>query len=179
MLFYPRRDRNCPAEWHDTSWHGDMIAQLLGPEIDSLIREKKFAALKDCFKDCPPADIAELLSDLPDEDKVVVFRLLPQDLAKRTFEYLARRDQRSLLRAMGREEVVRVLNEMSPDDRTALLEELPATAVTELLKLLSPEELKVAQTLLNYPEHSVGRLMTPDFIRSEERRVGKECRSRW
>jgi magnesium transporter len=141
-----------------------MIAQLIGPEIETLIQERKFSALKDAFKQWPPADIAELLSDLPAEDQVVVFRLLPQDLAERTFEYLGRHDQRTLLHAMGREEVVRVLNEMSPDDRTALLEELPAGAVTELLKLLSPEELKVAQTLLNYPEESVGRLMTPDFI---------------
>jgi magnesium transporter len=53
---------------------------------------------------------------------------------------------------------------MSPDDRTALLEELPGAAVAQLLTLLSPEEKAVAQTLLNYPEGSVGRLMTPDFI---------------
>jgi magnesium transporter len=57
---------------------------------------------------------------------------------------------------------------MSPDDRTALLEELPATAVKELLRLLSPKELQVAQQLLNYPERSVGRLMTPDFIAIRE-----------
>src|SRR5262249_35996402 len=58
----------------------------------------------------------------------------------------------------------RILNDMSPDDRTALLEELPSAAVVQLLQLLSPEEKAVARTLLNYPEHSVGRLMTPDFI---------------
>jgi len=101
---------------------------------------------------------------LPVGDQVIVFRLLSQEVASRTFEYLSHHNQRQLIQAMGREDVVRVLNEMSPDDRTALLEELPATAVTELLKLLTPEELRVAQTLLNYPEQSVGRLMTPDFI---------------
>jgi magnesium transporter len=141
-----------------------MFAQLLGPEIQSLIEERNFSALKDCFKEWSPPEIAELISELPVNDQVVVFRLLPQELASRAFEYLGHPHQRSLIQAMGREDVVRVLNEMSPDDRTALLEELPPTAVTELLKLLSPEELRVAQTLLNYPEHSVGRLMTPDFI---------------
>jgi magnesium transporter len=141
-----------------------MFAQLLGPEIQLLIEERNFSALKDCFKDWSPPEIAELISELPISDQVILFRLLPQELAGRAFEYLDHQNQRSLIQAMGREDVVRVLNEMSPDDRTALLEELPPAAVTELLKLLSPEELRVAQTLLNYPEHSVGRLMTPDFI---------------
>jgi magnesium transporter len=141
-----------------------MFAQLLGPEIQLLIEERNFSALKDCFKDWSPPEIAELISELPISDQVILFRLLPRELAGRAFEYLDHQNQRSLIQAMGREDVVRVLNEMSPDDRTALLEELPPAAVTELLKLLSPEELRVAQTLLNYPEHSVGRLMTPDFI---------------
>jgi magnesium transporter len=141
-----------------------MFAQLLGPEIQLLIEERNFSALKDCFKDWSPPEIAELISELPINDQVILFRLLPQELAGRAFEYLDHKNQRSLIQAMGREDVVRVLNEMSPDDRTALLEELPPAAVTELLKLLSPEELRVAQTLLNYPEHSIGRLMTPDFI---------------
>ena len=65
---------------------------------------------------------------------------------------------------MGREEVTSILNEMSPDDRTALLEELPSSAAKQLIMYLSAEERKVAQTLLNYPENSVGRLMTPDYV---------------
>jgi len=69
---------------------------------------------------------------------------------------------------MGQEHAVHILNTMSPDDRTALIEELPSAAVTQLLRLLSPGELKVAQSLLNYPEGSVGRLMTPDFIAVHE-----------
>jgi magnesium transporter len=141
-----------------------MFAQLLGPEIEALINERRFGELKEFVKELSPPDAAELIAELPDERKVIVFRLLPHELAHRTFEYLEHQDQRKLIHAMGREDVARILNEMSPDDRTALLEELPPTAVTEVLKLLSPEELKVARTLLNYPEHSVGRLMTPDFI---------------
>lgn len=141
-----------------------MFAQLLGPEIQLLIQERNFTALKDCFKDWSPPEIAELISELPINDQVILFRLLPRDLAGRAFDYFTHHDQRRLIQAMGREDVVRVLNEMSPDDRTALLEELPPAAVTELLKLLTPEELRIAQTLLNYREHSVGRLMTPDFI---------------
>ena len=69
---------------------------------------------------------------------------------------------------MGHAEAARILNDMSPDDRTALLEELPGAAVVQLLQLLSPEEKAIAQALLNYPEDSVGRLMTPAFISVRE-----------
>ncbi len=141
-----------------------MFGKLLEPEIRSLIHERDFAGLRQIFCEWPPADLAELISDLPEEDQVVLFRMLPHNLAGPTFEYLSRHDQKRLLQAMGREDIVRVINEMSPDDRTALLEELPASAVKELLRLLSPRELRIAQQLLNYPERSVGRLMTPDFI---------------
>jgi len=141
-----------------------MFGTLLGPEIQVMIRERNFNALRETFAEWPPADMAELIADLPPEDQVIVFRVLPHDLAASTFEYLQREDQQRLLQGMGKEEVVKIINEMSPDDRTALLEELPSTAVTQLLQLLSPAELAKAKSLLGYPEKSVGRLMTPDFI---------------
>jgi len=141
-----------------------VFGKLLGPEIQTLIHERNFTALKEIFCEWPPADVAELITDLPDEDQVILFRILPRGLAGQAFEYLSRDDQKRLLQAMGKEEVVKVINEMSPDDRTALLEELPASAVTQLLQLLTPEERVKAKNLLGYPEHSVGRLMTPDFI---------------
>src|SRR5205814_4015066 len=79
-----------------------------------------------------------------------------------------------LLRAMAHEQVVGILNEMSPDDRTALLEEMQSAAARQLIRLLTPEERRVAQTLLGYPEGSVGRLMTPDFIPVHENWTVKE-----
>ena len=65
---------------------------------------------------------------------------------------------------MADEQVVAILNEMSPDDRTALLEEMPSVAARQLIQLLTPEERQIARLLLGYPEGSGGRLMTPDFI---------------
>src|ERR1700746_657795 len=69
---------------------------------------------------------------------------------------------------MAHEQVAAILNEMSPDDRTALLEEMPSAAARQLIRLLTPEERRVAIALLGYPEGSVGRLMTPDFIQVRE-----------
>src|SRR5436190_13508603 len=65
---------------------------------------------------------------------------------------------------MAHEQVVAILNEMTPDDRTALLEEMPSAAARQLIKLLTPDERRIAQALLGYPEGSIGRLMTPDFV---------------
>src|SRR5205809_1815418 len=84
------------------------------------------------------------------------------------FEYLDFDAQQKLLRAMAHEQVVAILNEMAPDDRTALLEELPSAAARQLIRLLTPEERRIATALLGYPEDSVGRLMTPDFIAVDE-----------
>lgn len=142
-----------------------MLSQLLQPEIRALIDERNLSTLKEILSDWTPADIADLFTTLPEENEhVIIFRLLPHDLAADTFEYLDFDTQMSLIKAMGKEEVTSVLNEMSADDRTALLEELPSAAAKQMIMMLSPEERKIATSLLGYPENSVGRLMTPDYI---------------
>jgi magnesium transporter len=141
-----------------------MLSQLLQPEIKSLINERKLSTLKEVLSEWSPADIAELISELTENEQAVVFRVLPYDLAADTFEYLEFDMQVTLLKAMGKEEVASILNEMSPDDRTALLEDLPSTAARQMIMLLSAEERNIARTLLGYPEDSVGRLMTPDYL---------------
>ena len=141
-----------------------MLGYLIGPELKELIAERNFFALREAFAEWSPADIAECITDLAPEEQAVVFRILPHTLAADAFEYLDSDAQHALLKAMGTGEAARILNEMSADDRTAFLEELPGAAVVQLIQLLSPEEKAIAQTLLNYPEGSVGRLMTPDFI---------------
>lgn len=151
-----------------------MVGNLLLPEIKSLIAARDFNGLRDIFKEWPPADVAEVILDLPDDEQVILFRVLPTALAADVFEYIGIEEQQRLLRAMAHEQVVGILNEMSPDDRTALLEELPSAAARQLIRLLTPEERRIAQALLGYPEGSVGRLMTPDFIAVHEDWTVKE-----
>jgi magnesium transporter len=145
-----------------------MVGKLLAPEIKSLIDARNFGALRELFSDWPPADVADVILDLPEDEQVIIFRVLPAALAADVFEYIGIEEQQKLLRAMAHEQVVGILNEMSPDDRTALLEEMPSAAARQLIRLLTPEERRVAQALLGYPEGSVGRLMTPDFIAVHE-----------
>jgi magnesium transporter len=141
-----------------------MLSKLLLPEIQSLIAERKLSILKEILSDWSPADIADLIVDLSEQEQVIIFRLLSNELAADAFEQLEIETQKDLLKAMAQSEVTAILNEMSPDDRTALLEELPSAVAKQLIRLLSAEERKIAQTLLGYPENSVGRLMTPDYI---------------
>jgi magnesium transporter len=136
------------------------------PSSARMIRDHDFIALHETAKHWPPPRAAAFIQGLPVHQQVIFFRVLPRELAADVFAYLPVEAQDSLLKAMGHEEVARILNEMAPDDRTALLDELPAAATKQLLALLTPEERAVALSLLGYPEGSIGRLMTPDYVRS-------------
>ncbi len=151
-----------------------MVGKILIPEIRSLIEARNFAGLREIFRDWPRADVAEVILDLPADDRVIIFRVLPAALAADVFEYLDVEAQQELLRCMAHEQVAAILNEMSPDDRTALLEEMPSATTRQLIRLLTPEERRIAQALLGYPEGSVGRLMTPDFVSVREHWTVKE-----
>src|SRR2546429_9397513 len=145
-----------------------MVGKILEPEIRSVIDARDFTALREIFREWPPADVAEVILDLPEDEQVIIFRVLPHALAADVFEYLDVDAQQKLLRAMAHEQAVGILNEIAPDARTSLLEELPSAAARQLIQLLTPEERRVATALLGYPEESVGRLMTPDFIAVHE-----------
>jgi magnesium transporter len=141
-----------------------VLGHLLKPEYEELIAQKDWESLRVAFEDLHPADIAEVLDDLPPEDSGVIFRILPRDVAGTAFEYLPLDQQAELITALGSEQLVNVLNGMSPDDRTRLFEELPAEVTRRALSSLNPDELRVARKLLGYPENSAGRFMTTEYM---------------
>ncbi len=136
----------------------------LEPEIRDLLANKEFASLKGALRGLEHADIAELLAEFEGEDQAIIFRLLGRDQATEVFSLLPLDSQEDLLTRLGQAPVAAILNEMSPDDRTELLEELPGELAQRLLSSLRGEERAIAQTLLNYPADSVGRLMTPEYV---------------
>ncbi len=137
---------------------------MLASDVQTLLDNRQFAKLRQALQSWHPNDLAELIDALSEQDRAIVFRILPREVASDVFEYLEFETQSSLLRALGHEEVANILNDMAPDDRTALLEELPGPAAKQLIELLTADERKVAQSLLGYPKESVGRLMTPDYV---------------
>lgn len=141
-----------------------MLKELLVPDIQELIRDKAYSGLKDGISDWEAPEIAELLASLPVEDQPILFRLLPRQTAAEVFAYLPPEKQERLLQSLNAENTRALLGELAPDDRTELFGELPAQVTQQLLSLLSPEDLKEARHLLGYPEESVGRLMTPEYV---------------
>ena len=133
--------------------------------IKSLIDARNWDGLRDYLvENLPIAEIADLLSDLDKGDRVLVFRVLPREIAAEVFAYLEPFEQDDLLRDLTDEEARHIMANLAPDDRTELLEELPAQVTARLLEQLSPEDLEEVRWLLGYPEKSVGRLMTPDYL---------------
>ena len=141
-----------------------MLGKLLLPTIQEAIEKKEYRTLKEALSEIPAIDLADLVQDLEEKERSLIFRLLPTEQAADVFEFLSVTEQTGLLSSLGKDTCRELLEEMSPDDRTQLLEELPAEVTHQLLALLSPEERKLATTMLGYPEESVGRLMTNDFI---------------
>ena len=136
--------------------------------ITTLMQEGEFFKLKKLLRDFQPNEVVELIEGEEEREQLIIFRLLPLTLATQVFEYLDRDVQRHFLDNLAQDKITDILNEMSPDDRTALLEYLPANFVAELVQSLSEPERRVTLQLLGYPEYSVGRLMTPDYIAIRE-----------
>jgi magnesium transporter len=98
------------------------------------------------------------------EELATLFRDCSREVAATTFTYMPVDAQKKLLRVLTQKQLGELLNALPPDDRTAFLNELPLDVAMQLLGLLSADERQVAQALLAYPEHSVGRMMTLDFV---------------
>jgi len=141
-----------------------MLPEGFKSEVEQALQGRKFFRLREVFSDMEPPDAADAIDALEPEDRAVAFRVLRREHAAEVFGYLEGESQEGLLKALAEDKVAAILNDMSPDDRTHLLEELPASVTQQLLVLLSAEERRIASRLLGYPEDSIGRLMTPEFV---------------
>ncbi len=141
-----------------------MSTQSIMPGLAELLAQRDFAAIKVELSNLQPPDAAEAMDGLSPAEQAVLFRLLSTDKAADLFEYLPAEAQEALLHAMGNEEAAKILEAMAHDDRTALLEELPTQVCARLIGFLSPDERAAALKLLDYPEDSIGRLMTSEYL---------------
>jgi magnesium transporter len=140
-------------------------AELIQPEVCELIREGRYSELREALHGIPPADVADVVSVLEPSEAAVAFRFLTRDDAGEVFSYLDAEHQQALIQELGAQGSVRIVEGMDPDDRARLLDELPPEVAQRLIASLNPEDRKVTQAILGYPPRSVGRLMTPDYVR--------------
>ncbi len=130
-----------------------------------LIREEAWSDVTEEFDSLHVQDIAGLLGELTEpETRVKVFRQIPQERWVPVFSYLQPAQQEGILAELSNREGRFVLTNLLPDDRTALLQQMDPEHTERTLKLLKPEDMRLALSLLHYPEESVGRLMTPSYV---------------
>src|SRR6187200_1303823 len=109
------------------------------------------------------SDVADLINEFPEQEGYIITHM-SINRAANVFKILDLAEQKKIIHELPPYKTAELLNALSPDDRTDFLEELPSNAVRELIKLLDPEERKTTLSLLGYPEDSIGRLMTPDYV---------------
>lgn len=138
---------------------------LIEPEVHELLAAGAYADLREVLHGLPPADVADILAALPPDQEAIAFRVLPRDDAAVVFSYLEQSRQEELIQRLGDAGAVRIVEAMEVDDRARLLDELPQEVAARIVASLSAEDRKTTQAILGYPPRSVGRLMTPDYVR--------------
>ena len=134
--------------------------------FQQLIESKSWKIAKHELGKLDPFQIAEVISCLPKSGQIILFRLLSGDRAKETFQHLSHDEQEDIINGLAANinKLTELLNDLDPDDRTAFFEELPGAVSQRLMQLLSKDERDITIQLLGYPEDSIGRLMTPEYV---------------
>jgi magnesium transporter len=109
------------------------------------------------------SDVAELINSYPEHEVQIILNMTMNRAAK-VFKMLDTSAQQQIVKELPSYKTAELLNELPPDDRTDFFEELPQAAIRDLIKLLNQEERKITLSMLGYPEDSVGRIMTPDYV---------------
>ena len=137
--------------------------QALSERAETLLALDAWVEFSEFINDLNISDVAQLINDKPSH-ALLYFQRLDFQRALAVFRILDASIQEDLLKTLPPQQLVNLLNDLPPDDRTELLSELPSHTVKEVIRNLNPEERKITLSLLGYPEESVGRLMTTDYI---------------
>lgn len=135
-------------------------------DFRKLIKNKEWKALKNSLNELDLVQFAQLIDETSEGDEIILFRLLNRKLSKEVFQLLSFSKQEQIIEGLVQngQKLSNLINDLEPDDRTAFFEELPGKITQRLIQLLSPEERQTTVQLLGYPEDSIGRLMTPEYI---------------
>lgn len=132
-------------------------------QFEEVIASEDKLAIQDFLNNQNISDVANLIYENPDYETQIISHLSIHRAAS-VFKILDINEQKRIIKNLPAFKSAELLNELPPDDRVDFFEELPNSTVRELIKTLDPEERKITLELLGYPENSVGRLMTPDYV---------------
>ena len=132
--------------------------------LSQYLHEKQWRRLQEWFSEKDVLEIVNELYRLDPDELAIAFRLLPKDIALEVFESMDPPQQGHLIASLRDIQLRELIEELDPDDRVRLIDELPAKLAKEVLEGLSPQERKLTSILLGYPEETVGRVMSPEFV---------------
>ena len=133
-------------------------------EIFELIEGKKYARLRELLSDMNPADIAQILEEVPEKELPVIFRILPKELAASVFVEMDSEMQQLLIEAFSDTELREVMDELFMDDTVDIIDEMPATVAKRILRQTDAKTRKMINQLLAYPDDSAGSIMTTEYV---------------
>lgn len=141
-----------------------IVAELVTPEIQQMLEQRRVGEARQAMADLFDAEIADIIAALPDALQAMAFRILPRQRAADVFPYIERDLQETLVASLSDQQIGQIFDEMDPDDRVEFLEDADDELVASLMALMRPEEREETEKILEYPEESIGRLVTPDYL---------------
>lgn len=138
--------------------------KVLYEEICELLENRKFNTLRSLITEMNEVDIAELIDEATPEQAVIIFRLLPKQLAAESFAYMDSNTRERLVEVLADRELRLVMQELFVDDVADMLEEMPASVVKKMLRATSPEDRREINQILQYPEDSAGSALTTECV---------------
>ena len=133
-------------------------------EIKELIERNKLLELCEYLQELNSVDVANQLMDLEDEELVLVFRVLPKDIAAEVFSYLDKDSQQHIVESITDREVTQIVDKLFLDDTVDFIEELPANVVKKVIRNTSPQKRELINQFLQYAQYSAGSIMTIEFV---------------
>lgn len=133
-------------------------------EIKELIERNKLLELCEYLQELNSVDVANQLMDLEDEELVLVFRVLPKDIAAEVFSYLGKDSQQHIVESITDREVTQIVDKLFLDDTVDFIEELPANVVKKVIRNTSPQKRELINQFLQYAQYSAGSIMTIEFV---------------
>lgn len=140
-----------------------MEMKLNFERLQELLERRDYHALRAALVEENEVDVAEFLEELSQEQTLLAFRTLPKEMAAEVFSNLSPEKQQVIIQSATDQEVAAIVEELYVDDTVDMLEELPANVVKRVLKNAKPDTRKLINQFLNYPENSVGSIMTAEF----------------
>jgi len=133
-------------------------------KLYELLQDKKYGDIRRLLSEENPADIAEVFEEMSDENVILLFRLLPKDIASDVFVEMTSDKQEALIKSFSDSELRHVVDDLYLDDTVDIIEEMPANVVKRILKNTDAETRNAINQILQYPKDSAGSIMTIEFV---------------